>query len=224
MRIGLRILKRETVKCLAFDAATGVAGVQLGPLRAGRAGIAGGGSADRARAGGDRYRRAGRAVAVAGRARSAIPAGHPELGRAAGAHRGLAALDSVPLAGQRGLVAGSCVQLQTIVRMTQAARARQPYPNLRLCQMRPSATREASTRPLRSDCAGYPTAEWNQNGVACPDSKRTASASWIDPRMPLSLRVLRVASMAVAPLLPAYRRNVDPCPFRSLEVLDRGRS
>ena len=36
----------------------------------------------------------------------AVPAGHPELGRAAGAHRGLAALDAASLAGQRGLVAG----------------------------------------------------------------------------------------------------------------------
>ena len=46
------------------------------------------------------------AVATGGRARPAVPAGDPELGGAAGAHPGLAALDSAPLAGQRGLVVG----------------------------------------------------------------------------------------------------------------------
>ena len=46
--------------------------------------------------------------ATGGRAQPTIPAGHPELGGPAGAHRGLATLDSESPAEQRGLVAGSC--------------------------------------------------------------------------------------------------------------------
>ena len=131
----------------------GVAGVQLGRLREGRAGISGGGSTDRGRAGGDRYCRAGQAVAVAGRARPANPTRHPELGHGAGAHRGLAALDSVPPAADEVLWR-VYLEMQTMGRVTQTAKVRQPYPNLRQGRHTPRQ--------------GGPMPRWAETVSVCP--------------------------------------------------------
>ncbi len=76
------------------------------------------GGVDWRRAGGEPNRRAGRALATAGRARAAVAAGHPVLARLAGRQPSTRR----PLTGNEALWR-AFVQLQATVRATQAARA-----------------------------------------------------------------------------------------------------